>query len=112
VVDPGRRLVGVTLDDDVTRAVKSGEHSLDPITDSEVPMVSPDTVLADLLVPSAESRLPLPVVEDGRLVGVIPRVTLLAALATENPNEVSDSPADEGASRPAEESPASEEAAG
>ncbi len=112
VVDPGRRLVGVTLDDDVMEAVRSGEHSLDPITTSEVPTVSPDTLLADLLVPSAESRLPLPVVEDGKLVGVIPRVTLLAALATGTPNGVADGPADDGALESVAEPAASHEPPG
>ena len=36
--------------------------------------------IADLLVPSAEYVLPLPVVEDGKLIGVVPRVALLMAL--------------------------------
>jgi len=80
VVDPKRRLVGAALDDDVIEAVRSGEGKLDNFIHSDVATVSPDTPLIDLLIPSAESRLPLAVVEDGCLVGVIPRVTLLAAL--------------------------------
>jgi len=80
VVDPQRRLVGAALDDEVIMAIRGGEHRLDDIVKSDVPMVSPDTPLVDLLVPSAESRLPLAVVDEGKLVGVIPRVTLLAAL--------------------------------
>ncbi len=111
VVDPGRRLIGVALDDDVMKAIRSGGHSLDPIIDSEVPTVSPDTLLADLLVPSAESRLPLPVVDDGKLVGVIPRVTLLAALAAGSANGVADGPADEGASESEEQQHEIEEVA-
>ena len=40
-----------------------------------------DEVLMNLFVPAVESPLPLAVTDaDGRLVGVIPRVTLLAAL--------------------------------
>jgi len=80
VVDPQRRLVGAALDDEVIEAIRGGEHRLDNIVKSDVHMVSPETPLVDLLVPSAESRLPLAVVDGGRLVGVIPRVTLLAAL--------------------------------
>jgi glycine betaine/proline transport system ATP-binding protein len=52
--------------------------------------VSPDTVVADLFSEAAESRAPLPVVgESGRLLGVIPRVTLLNALAPATETEVS-----------------------
>ena len=43
--------------------------------------VREDEVLINLFVPAVESPLPLAVVDDrGRLTGVIPRVTLLAAL--------------------------------
>lgn len=80
VVGPGRRLRGVALDDEVLAAARAGEHALDGILHSDFPMVTPETPLADLLLSSADSRYPLPVVEDGKLVGVIPRVTLLAAL--------------------------------
>lgn len=55
----------------------------------EVSTVSPDTPLADLLVQSAESDLPLAVVEEGRLLGVVPQDSLLHALAGE-PNGNSD----------------------
>ncbi|HET9501678.1 MAG TPA: glycine betaine/L-proline ABC transporter ATP-binding protein [Marmoricola sp.] len=59
-------------------------------------VINADTPLADLFTPSAETRLPLPVVdEDKRLVGVIPRVTLLSALGT--PGAAEDAaPADAG----------------
>src|SRR5699024_3690704 len=44
--------------------------------------VLPDQPLAELFTPAAENSLPTPVVDsDGRLLGVIPRVTLLTALA-------------------------------
>jgi glycine betaine/proline transport system ATP-binding protein len=41
-----------------------------------------DTLLSELFIPAVESELPLGVLDDrGRLVGVVSRVTLLAALA-------------------------------
>lgn len=80
VVGPGRRLIGTALDQEVIDAVKRGEHCLDNILHTEVESVHPDTYVSDLLVPAAESKLPLPVVENGRLVGVISRVRLLMAL--------------------------------
>lgn len=90
VVDPNRRLVGATLDDDVIEAIRSGSGKLDEITHTDVATCAPDTPLSELLIPSAESRLPLAVVEDGSLVGVIPRVTLLAALGGARRTEASD----------------------
>lgn len=82
VVDERKRLVGAATDEDVVRAIRSGERRLERIMSVDrVEKVSPDTPLADCLIPSAESRFPLAVVdEQGRLLGVIPRVTLLNAL--------------------------------
>ncbi len=80
VVGPQRRLYGTALDEDVMKAVRKGETTLDNILHYDVPYVKPDTPVSELLVTSAESHLPLPVVDDGRLVGVIPRVRLLMAM--------------------------------
>jgi glycine betaine/proline transport system ATP-binding protein len=50
--------------------------------------VPPDTAVADLFGRCAESALPVPVVDGaGTLLGVIPRVTLLAALGAVNDQE-------------------------
>jgi glycine betaine/proline transport system ATP-binding protein len=49
----------------------------------DVVQVSPDTPVAELFLPAAESPVPLAVVDaDQRLLGVIPRVTLLTALGS------------------------------
>jgi len=80
VVGPERRLYGTALDEEVIKAVRKGESTLDNIVHYDVPFVEPDTPISELLVTSAESHLPLPVVENGRLIGVIPRVKLLMAL--------------------------------
>ncbi len=80
VVGPERRLYGAALDEEVIQALKKGESKLDNILHYDVSYVEPDTPVSELLVTSAESKLPLPVVENGRLVGVIPRVKLLLAL--------------------------------
>ncbi|WP_281354047.1 quaternary amine ABC transporter ATP-binding protein [Phytoactinopolyspora halotolerans] len=81
----GRRdnlLHGVVYDKDVVKAVKRGDQTLQSIIDTDVASVHQDTVLADLFAPSAESPLPLAVVDDDKhLVGVVPRVTLLSAMA-------------------------------
>jgi glycine betaine/proline transport system ATP-binding protein len=82
VVDPDRKLVGVVRDGAIAEAVRSDADSLEGLMDArDIVAVHPDTVVADLFAPSAECPVPLAVVDDDqRLVGVIPRVTLLAAL--------------------------------
>ncbi len=77
----GRRLVGVVTDRAVIRAVKSGESDLRRIVDDSVPTVGPDDLLSDIVETAVEATVPLAVIDaDRRLLGVIPRVTLLAAL--------------------------------
>ncbi|KZE95257.1 Glycine betaine/carnitine transport ATP-binding protein GbuA [Agromyces sp. NDB4Y10] len=80
VVAPGRRLLGIAQDRDVLRLVQRGEKRLDEAV-RDLATVGVDEQLADLLGSSVEQEIPLAVVDDrGRLVGVVPRVTLLAAL--------------------------------
>ena len=77
----GRRLVGVVTDRSVIRAAKRGETDLRSIVEAGVRSVRPDDVLTDIVEHAIGSAHALPVVgADDRLVGVIPRVTLLAAL--------------------------------
>ncbi|MQY04911.1 quaternary amine ABC transporter ATP-binding protein [Actinomadura macrotermitis] len=81
VVGRDRRLIGVVHAEPAARAVRDGVSSLEGLIDREVAPVSPDTALADLFGRCAESPVPVPVADGaGRLLGVIPRVTLLAAL--------------------------------
>lgn len=81
VVSKERRLLGLVTDRDAVRLVQQGATSIADVVRSAPPSVRHDEVLMNLFVPSAESPLPLAVVDDdARLVGVIPRVTLLAAL--------------------------------
>lgn len=76
-----RKLLGIVTDRDAIKLVRKGETSLASILKPVPQSVSEDEVLMNLFVPAVESPLPLAVVDGGgRLVGVIPRVTLLAAL--------------------------------
>ena len=76
-----RVLTGVVRDQDAMRLLRSGVGGLASITSDEVEAVAVDTPLSELFVPAVESPLPLAVTDErGRLLGVIPRVTLLAAL--------------------------------
>ncbi|AZS35479.1 Glycine betaine transport ATP-binding protein OpuAA [Microbacterium lemovicicum] len=76
-----RVLQGIVTDRDAVKLVRAGVTSLESILRPVPQSVSEDDVLMNLFVPAVESPLPLAVRdEQGRLTGVIPRVTLLAAL--------------------------------
>ncbi|MDN4490943.1 glycine betaine/L-proline ABC transporter ATP-binding protein [Demequina sp. SYSU T00068] len=84
VVNRDRSIVGWVRDRDVFDLVRKGSTDLTPAVKPDHGAVAADTALADLFIPSLEAALPLGVVDHrDRLVGVIPRVTLLAALGGE-----------------------------
>jgi len=75
-----RSFAGVVRDRDVLTQVKAGDGDLRSII-LEATAVTADTALVDLVELAVESDLPIAVVDErNRLLGVIPRVTLLAAL--------------------------------
>ena len=77
-----RTPAGILWEPDVAEAVRTGRTDLPWSPVHEMPTVSHDTSLADLFAVSAQHLNPLVVLDDdGRTVGVIPRVTLLAAAA-------------------------------
>jgi glycine betaine/proline transport system ATP-binding protein len=82
VITRDRRLRGVIGDDEAQAAVGDRQERL-PATLESPATVAPDTFLAEVFAPSAESRLPVAVVDaDQHLLGVIPRATLLSAMAS------------------------------
>ncbi|WP_342748147.1 glycine betaine/L-proline ABC transporter ATP-binding protein [Glaciihabitans tibetensis] len=81
VLGRDRTLLGVVRDSHVMRQVKSNDTDLARIINKDHATVSPDAALVDLFELAVESPLPIAVVDEKhRLLGVIPRVTLLAAL--------------------------------
>ncbi|WP_139415746.1 quaternary amine ABC transporter ATP-binding protein [Agromyces laixinhei] len=87
VVGSARRLLGVAHDRDVLRLVQRGERSLEPAISDDHPVVRAEEHLSELFESSVESQMPLAVVDDqGRLLGAVPRVTLLAALGNVSSN--------------------------
>ncbi len=80
-VTENRRFLGTITDRSVVRAVKSGQTDLRALLDASAAVVHPDDPLHDVVEQAVESTVPVAVVDEkDRLVGVIPRVTLLAAL--------------------------------
>nr|WP_179663087.1 glycine betaine/L-proline ABC transporter ATP-binding protein [Nocardioides panaciterrulae] len=96
VVGRDRRLRGVVTDDATADAVRAGRDDLAGILQPAA-TVGPDTAVADLFAASADSPVPLAVVgEEDRLLGVIPRVTLLNALGAGSSPDVTMIPAPRG----------------
>lgn len=81
VIGRGRTLLGAVRDRDVMNLVKNKISDLESAIDKDVSAVTGDIALADLYEVAVENDLPIAVIDDNRrLLGVIPRVTLLAAL--------------------------------
>ncbi|WP_265444251.1 quaternary amine ABC transporter ATP-binding protein [Flexivirga meconopsidis] len=90
VVGRDRGLQGYVMEEDIVAARGGGETIADLVKPIET-TVPADAPAAELFTPAASVRLPLPVVDpDGKLVGVIPRVTLLAALGAVDPTDPAD----------------------
>ncbi|MET7835559.1 glycine betaine/L-proline ABC transporter ATP-binding protein [Micromonospora sediminicola] len=89
VTGPGKRFLGTVTEDEVLRALRENRPDLDGYVSGErVRTVTEDIAVADLFADCAESQHPVAVLDDrGRLTGVIPRITLLSALASATPDE-------------------------
>ncbi len=82
VVDRDRCFQGIITTDDAIRAAREGAKNLEGYVTKDVPRSTPDLVLFDLMSTAAESRTPIAVVNDeGKLVGILPRVAVISALA-------------------------------
>lgn len=113
VTDRDRRFLGVVSDRDAVDQIRAGARTLEGLVKPAAQVAKPDDVLIDLFIPSAESPLPLPVVDDeGHLVGVIPRATLLAALGHQAGDDAVHQPAPPLAASEIEEALADDPAAG
>lgn len=81
VTDRDRKLLGIVTDRDAVKLLRKGQSDLASVLKPVPQSVDENEVLMNLFIPSVESPLPLAVTDaEGRLAGVIPRVTLLAAL--------------------------------
>lgn len=81
LLDQSRKFAGVVRDDDVAKAIRKRETSLHSGL-QETAVVQPETTMSDLFGLSAESNVPIAVVDENeRLVGLIPQADLLEAMA-------------------------------
>lgn len=80
----GRRLLGIVTDEDCSKAISKGVHTVGEIAHDAYPHAERDSLLIDLFDQAAEYDYPTAVIEEGALLGVIPRPVLLRALAVES----------------------------
>ena len=81
VVDSKRQLKGYVNADDASAALKKDARTLEGIINSDIPRVDKDTPMNDIFNLIHDSPLPIAVVENGRLLGVIVRGAVIAALS-------------------------------
>lgn len=91
VADDGR-LVGCVTRESIVAAVARGDDlrtlTAAELADGEVTTIGPDAELEEALHLMAERGLErLAVVEDGRLLGIVPRAPLLRRIAEDEPRE-------------------------
>ena len=83
VLDDDGRILGVVRADLLAAAIGQQRTSLDKLATGEYRVVGADAPLNDLCNLVGRNSVPLAVTDpDGRLLGVVPRATLLSALAT------------------------------
>jgi glycine betaine/proline transport system ATP-binding protein len=102
VVGRDKRLAGLLSADAALAAAAEGAADLRGAVDEGVATVDAECVLRDLMPMAAASRYPLAVVDgERRLLGIVPRVAILRALAASPPDGVTadagGEPAPEGA---------------
>lgn len=85
VTDVEQRLAGAILEEEVEAAAMRGDATIESLVRADIRKTKADAFIAELLVPAAESRVPVAVVDDDeRLVGVVRRTRLLTALGGGN----------------------------
>ncbi|HLS66000.1 MAG TPA: glycine betaine/L-proline ABC transporter ATP-binding protein [Pseudogracilibacillus sp.] len=83
VVDSKRHLQGYVTADDVLEARRAGENSLQGILRTDIQQVEKDVSMNDIFNMIHDTKIPIAVVENGRLVGVLVRGAVIAGLASE-----------------------------
>src|SRR5690625_7554038 len=81
VVDNKRNLKGYVTADDTAEALRNEVRSLDMILTNDIPRVDKDTPMHDIFNIIHDSPIPVAVVEDGKLFGIIVRGAVIAALS-------------------------------
>ncbi len=84
VVDSKRNLKGYVTADDASEARKKDVRDIEEILRTNVPKVEKDTPMYDIFTVIHDSPIPVAVVEKEKLIGIIVRGSVIAALAGES----------------------------
>ena len=88
VQGPERRLAGLLTAEGAIAAANRGDQNLRGSVVTDVPKIGPDQSLRELIPAAVAAQYPLAVEDaEGRLLGIVPRVAILKALAAEAPSE-------------------------
>jgi len=82
VVDRKRQLKGIVTIDDALKGVEEGQSMENVMTDN-YETAAPDDYVQDLIAKATQSKFPIAVLKDGKLVGIIPRAAVLSSLTAE-----------------------------
>jgi glycine betaine/proline transport system ATP-binding protein len=84
VVGSDRRVFGIVRDDDVAKLAQDRALSIESVIVTDYPWASPDTPIVDLYHLAAMNTIPVAVKdEEERMLGIVPRVSLLTAVSGE-----------------------------
>jgi len=81
VVDSNRQLKGYVHANDASASAKKDIRKLDDILKTNVPTVEKDTPMSEIFNIIHDAPIPVAVVENGRLLGIIVRGSVIAALS-------------------------------
>jgi len=84
VVDSSRNLLGYITAEDASAARKKNIETIDSILKVDIPTVTRTTSMNDIFTVIHDSTTPVAVVDEGKLVGIIVRGAVIAALAGES----------------------------
>lgn len=84
VVDSQRNLLGYITAEDASEARKKNIQTIESILKVDIPTVTRTTSMNDIFSVIHDSTTPVAVVDEGRLVGIIVRGAVIAALAGES----------------------------
>jgi glycine betaine/proline transport system ATP-binding protein len=82
VVGEDGRLLGIVTDTSLSNAVSRGRTDLRDLVKQDYDVVAPDAVIGDFMHLAGRRVVPVTVVDDGRLAGVVPRAAILSSLST------------------------------
>lgn len=84
VIDKERRLKGIITIEDATRLIKENKEDLSEIISSDIQVVSPDTLIEDIIPIFMNTKYPVVVVDDEhKILGIIFKVSVLAGIMGE-----------------------------